>query len=651
VRVRYLVGMNPFPSKAVGNLLYDDAAYLNGRVGLPVNAESAGITAPVAQPATRRICIDLGTPSRASGAGWNNPAWPGTTPTALVDDQGRATSMSLVVTDGFAERDAFGIAGGADGLPGTATSDCWFGCNDWSGRSEATAALRLTGLDPAKGYVVSCFASRLGAGTGLSAQYTLTGTGAPVVLERDAGDPAPTMARSATLAPTATGTIDLLVRKGTGNTNRYGYYFLGAVLIEEVTPAAPVAPPVVAPPVVTLPPSATAASVRRVRIDLGTPGRSSGAGWNNPAWPGTTPTALVDDQGRTTPMSLVVTDGFAERDDFGLASGADGLPGTATSDCWFGCDAWSGRSEATAALRLTGLDPAKAYVVSCFASRLGAGTGLSAHYTLTGTGAPVVLERDAGDPAPTMARSATLAPTATGAIDLLVRKGTGNTNRYGYYFLGAVLIEEVTPAAPATPVAPPPATVTVLRRVAIDVGGGRPTPAPWNNLVWPARSLAALKDDTGLATPFALTVTEPFLNSNVLGVDAASGVIPASALVDFQFGGANFQGQSATRAAIKLSGLDPTATYTLSMGASRTGVTDNRETRYTAVGAGAPVVRLLQIVENRGVLAVADGLRPAADGTLMLYVDQGPANTTINGFFYLGVLLVDEVRTVAAGPG
>ncbi len=200
-------------------------------------------------------------------------------------------------------------------------------------------------------------------------------------------------------------------------------------------------------------------------------------------------------------------------------------------------------------------------------------------------------------------------------------------------------------------VAQPPATVTVLRRVAIDVGGGRPTPAPWNNLVWPARSLAALRDDAGLATPFALTVTEPFLNNNGLGVDAASGAIPASALVDFQFGGANFQGQSATRAAIKLSGLDPTATYTLSMGASRTGVTDNRETRYTAVGAGAPVVRLLQIAENRGTLAVADGLRPAADGTLMLYVDKGPANTTINGFFYLGLLLIVEVRTVAAGPG
>ncbi len=641
VRVRYLVGMNPFGDRAVGNLLYDDAAYLGGRIGLPVNAEQHGLVATLSPDASTvrplaTIRVDLGG-TRTAAAPWNNLVWPARSLDRLRNDADVVTSVGLAVTEPFLGCNSLGVDANCGDLPAAALADTYFGGTDFMGQSCTRAALTITGLDPASIYTLSLGGSRSGVADNRETRYTISGAGAPVVRLLQISNNVGTLANASGLRPAADGSLLIQVDKGPANTSSNGFFYLGVLMLEQFPVPAPLPAPVPPSPV----------GPRTICIDLGG-ARTSAAPWNNLVWPNQALTALRDDTGSPTAIGLAITEPFMHNNTLGVDASTSTVPATALADSYFGGTDFAGQSCTRAAVKLTGLDPATAYAISLGGSRAGVTDNRETRYTLTGAGAPVVRLLQAANNLGTLASISDLRPTADGCVIIQVDKGPANTSANGFYYLGVIIVQVQAASAPPVVVAPP---VTVERTVAIDLGGARTSAAPWNNLVWPSQALSALRDNAGVATSINLRVTEPFLNCNSLGVDAGTATVPADALVDGYFGGLDFQGQSSTRSAITLSGLDPRAVYTLTMGASRSGVPDNRETSYTVTGSGAPVVRLLSVTNNVGTLAVAEGLYPAADGTLTLFIAPGPANTSPNRFYHLGVLLLKEVRTAASGSG
>ena len=127
--------------------------------------------------------------------------------------------------------------------------------------------------------------------------------------------------------------------------------------------------------------------------------------------------------------------------------------------------------------------------------------------------------------------------------------------------------------------------------------------------------------------------------------DAALRGYPATATRDSLYGnatGAPFGNLNVEAVRLVLSNLNPNETYDLDFFASRTGVTDNRQTQYVVTGANSATA-LLNAANNTGTIAGVDGIVPDQSGQIIIDMTAGPANTnTANKFFYLGVLEINS---------
>lgn len=177
---------------------------------------------------TDTILIDFGnTPSPLP---WNNLDNPSSGQLSnLVTTSGIASPLSITITDAFNGINANGTTGPdpAVGMASTATGDSFFGNTvQFNGKTEPTAALRMSGLDTAFAYTISLFASRMGVNDNRQTRYLLEG------LTQDSAflDPSNNTSGTATLSayPHPDGTMDLLVSPGPGNQNVNGFYYLGA---------------------------------------------------------------------------------------------------------------------------------------------------------------------------------------------------------------------------------------------------------------------------------------------------------------------------------------------------------------------------------------------------------------------------------------
>jgi len=163
-----------------------------------------------------------------------------------------------------------------------------------------------------------------------------------------------------------------------------------------------------------------------------------------------------------------------------------------------------------------------------------------------------------------------------------------------------------------------------------------------------------LNTDSGyrmsISNPSGVTNPVGFNGANTNGTtsptgSAASHGYPSSATQDSLYGNTIFFTSATVEAVrITLSSLNPTETYSFDFFASRTGVTDNRETEYRIAGSGTPTSVYLNAANNTGNIASLAGVAPDGNNQIVIDIDPGPNNTnTANGFYYLGVMEINSV--------
>jgi hypothetical protein len=190
----------------------------------------------------------------------------------------------------------------------------------------------------------------------------------------------------------------------------------------------------------------------------------------------------------------------------------------------------------------------------------------------------------------------------------------------------------------------------------IDFGAaGTPTtfgPAPgdpnfyWNNIgdiaFSSAGQLTNLVSTENTPSDIDIIMIDRFNGVNEAGTTASS-LYPSNATRDSLYGNTEaFNGLTSVFPKFKLAGLDATTTYQLTFYASRTGVSDVRETGYTVEGATSDFVALDAANNVEGTVTVYD-MKPTAAGEITISIAPTEANNNGNHFTYLGVLRVDAI--------
>ena len=187
--------------------------------------------------------------------------------------------------------------------------------------------------------------------------------------------------------------------------------------------------------------------------------------------------------------------------------------------------------------------------------------------------------------------------------------------------------------------------------VFIDFGsnaGNFVTPGNWNNVHDHQAANLPLIDDKGDNTGITLQVTDSFYNGfNTNGPTTVSGdaaIFAGSATADNFFGhGLDWAAVPANpKGIVKLSGLDPTLYYSLSIFASRMASTDNREAKYSAEGKTAVVSASLNASDNSTKVANIMYVQANANAEITLTTEAGANNNNSNKFFYLGAMRISK---------
>lgn len=225
--------------------------------------------------------------------------------------------------------------------------------------------------------------------------------------------------------------------------------------------------------------------------------------------------------------------------------------------------------------------------------------------------------------------------------------------------LGPAIKDVAGNALPADSVEVSPDAALPTQNFLIDFGAaGTPTgPADdpanaWNNVdtavgLSDTATLNPLVDNSGAAGSVRLEMVRRFNGANTNGTLTAA-AFPTSASQDSLYGNSEaFNGLANVSPAFRLAGLNPLTSYTLTFYASRTGVSDNRETLYTVTGTAVTSTTLdaANNVDNSATLA---GLVPAADGTLLVELSPTAQNSNAYHFIYLGAMMM--AATPAQAP-
>lgn len=169
----------------------------------------------------------------------------------------------------------------------------------------------------------------------------------------------------------------------------------------------------------------------------------------------------------------------------------------------------------------------------------------------------------------------------------------------------------------------------------------------WNNVTEAIGAssngeLAGLVASSGTPTDIRLAMLSRFNGVNQNGTTSAS-VFPASATLDSLFGNTEtFGGLANVFPSFKLANLSPSRSYSFQFYASRTGVTDNRETAYTVTGNNTGQA-VLDPANNTDATAWVVGILPDEAGEITISLAPSANNNNPFHFTYLGVLRVDAV--------
>ena len=184
----------------------------------------------------------------------------------------------------------------------------------------------------------------------------------------------------------------------------------------------------------------------------------------------------------------------------------------------------------------------------------------------------------------------------------------------------------------------------------------RQTAGNWNNIVPATTDLFAVFDtDGGIVPGVTLAITDTFFQTgepSQLGSEAPAGDaagFPVDATDDYFFGHTGpFAGADDNPyGEVRLSGLNPATAYNFTFFSARNGVTDNRETMFTALGANSLSGVAVTSNNNTEVLRL-DGVFPDTNGDIFVGVEAGPGNDNSNEFFYINLMQVDAVPEPSA---
>lgn len=188
----------------------------------------------------------------------------------------------------------------------------------------------------------------------------------------------------------------------------------------------------------------------------------------------------------------------------------------------------------------------------------------------------------------------------------------------------------------------------------IDFGTTLTNTTGWNNITAPAaKSNIALVDSTGAATSITLSYTafgDTNPSSGTTSPTDAAASYPATATQDNFFAYAVASGSFLNPQAsvsLTIKGLNANELYSFSYFASRTGVSDNRETQYALSNGTDTSTVSLNASNNTGSVVSSSWLSPDANGNLTLTLSPGANNNNSNKFYFISVL---EINSKSAIP-
>lgn len=581
------------------------------------------------------LLFDFGAPDSATESStigevryWNNvPAGIGSLEFEqvpnLLDQEGTPTDVSLEIVARFNGSNENGSV--ATGLfPPTATRDSLYGNTEaFNGLENIVPSFRIFGLNPADTYALTFYASRLGVSDNRETRFTVLGQ-AEVFIDLNAANNVTNVAHLTQLAPDAEGAITVTLTPGPNNNNANHFTYLGVLRID--------------PP--SSPPLFIDFGAGSTPTDLEEP--ATGDRWNNIVTAiGTSDSGTVEElvttDGSTVPYQFRMVRRFNGANLNGTTTSAT-YPPSATRDSLFGnTEAFSGLADVFPAFKLAGLAADHRYAFTFFGSRTGVSDNRETRYTVTGASSAFA-DLDTSNNIDHTVTISGIQPDPAGEILISLSPGPANNNANHFTYLGVLRVE-------ATPVLSP--------QLLIDFGAaGTPTDGSlliprlsWNNVTTAVGgsdtgTLQNMVMADGSVTPIALAMVARFNGANENGTQNPA-PYPTSATRDSLFGNTEaFSGLENVFPRFRLTGLQPTVDYRLSFYASRMGVGDIRETRYTVTGATEISVDL-DASNNEENQAVIEALRPSSTGEFLVALDPGPNNDNGNHFTYLGVLQLD----------
>lgn len=180
----------------------------------------------------------------------------------------------------------------------------------------------------------------------------------------------------------------------------------------------------------------------------------------------------------------------------------------------------------------------------------------------------------------------------------------------------------------------------------IDLGTTLSTGA-WNNFDNSyADTILNLVNTKIKGTGISAYINDPFTGVNVTGTATPDALInfPSSATSDSFFGSVGAHGGiMEPTGGILFTGLDRNTKYSFTFFASRTGVTDNRETQYKVTGQTTDSVSL-NPSNNTANVAVLNDIFPAANGTIIIKVGPGKNNNNSAKYYFLGAIRITTAK-------
>ncbi|MDA0751962.1 MAG: hypothetical protein O2964_14745 [Verrucomicrobia bacterium] len=607
-----LITLTKGSNHAAGN----DTIYL-GVLGIESSAGWAALIDFGANDATTTVVAD------GESIQWNNfTGTVGQTDDGIfegvVSTKGNSSNMYIEMLSRF---NGVNQSGTSDSgiFPATATSDSLFGNVEvFSGLEDILPSFIIGGLDDAKSYDITFYASRL-AGDNRETLYTLTGASTAEVALNVADNIAETVT-AAGVQPNSLGEIQVDMTPGPKNNNANHFIYLGVLKIES--------------PSENLTYLFDFGGGTTTEIDVQTEPES----WNNVEESiGLTNDGkmerLISTEFIRTNIGLEMVSRFNGVNRAGLQTSTL-FPASATADSLFGnTEPFGGQENVFPAFKLTGLDADNAYDFTFFGSRE-AGDNRETRYTVTGTNSKTGDLNVASNADGTVTVS-NIRPDANKEILIEMGPGPNNTNGNHFTYLGAMRVDWQPSFKP---------------QILIDAGGTDfATVADadgniWNNFQGSVGQtdngmLSGLLAVNGVNTGFGIQMLARFNGVNQAGTTEAA-PYPTTVTQDSLFGNSEeWSGLVDVFPSFQLTGLDPATAYTLTFYGSRN-ATDNRETEYKVTGSNESII-YLNVAGNIDSTAIAENMKPSSDGTITIHIAPGPNNDNGNHFTYLGALQID----------